>query len=171
MHILSRKTITFGPHVGTLGKHFRSKSAPKGGCFFLCLFRFWPMCDGRPLGAQSGPKGPPRVAQGPQKAPQGRPRDPQKAPRGCPRDPKGTPYDPFCDSLLLSCCFWLMGCCFWLLDCWFWLIDLCFLAHGLFFFLSYGSWLVVITLISLHQNRPGGMRVAIESGPPFGGDV
>ena len=38
-------------------------------------------------------------------------------------------------------------------------------------FLAYGSWLVVITLISLHQNRPGGMRVAIESGPPFGGDV
>ena len=62
-----------------------------------------------PLGAQSGPKGPPRVAQGPQKAPQGRPRDPQKAPRGCPRDPKGTPYDPFCDSLLLSCCFLAYG--------------------------------------------------------------
>ena len=32
--------------------------------------------------------------------------------------------------------------------------------------LAYGSWLVVITLISLHQNRPGGMRVAIESAAP-----
>ena len=105
------------------GEPFWSQKCSKRGVFFLCLFRFWPMCDGRPLGAQSGPKGPPRVAQGPQKAPQGRPRDPQKAPRGCPRDPKGTPYDPFCDSLLLSCCFWLMGCCFWLLDCWFWLMD------------------------------------------------
>ena len=79
----------------------------------MCLFRFWPMCDGRPLGAQSGPKGPPRVAQGPQKAPQGRPRDPQKAPRGCPRDPTDTPYDPLCDSLLLSCCCLAYGLLFW----------------------------------------------------------
>ena len=161
MNILDRKSVIFEPHFGILGNYFGTTNAPKGGCFFLCLFRFWPMCDGRPLGTQSGPKGPPRVAQGPQKAPQGRPRDPQKAPRGCPRDPKGTPYDPFCDSLLLSCCFLAYG--------------LLFLASGLlvlayrlmFFgswavFLAYGSWLVVITLISLHQNRPGGMRVAIE---------
>ena len=86
------------------GAILEPKVPQRGGVFFLCLFRFWPMCDGRPFGAQSGPKGPPRVAQGPQKAPQGRPRDPQKAPRGCPRDPTDTPYDPFCDSLLLSCC-------------------------------------------------------------------
>ena len=34
-------------------------------------------------------------------------------------------------------------------------------------FFGYGSWLVLITLISLHQNRPGGMRVAIEYGQPL----
>ena len=109
MYILGHKSITFWPHFGTLGNHFGAKSDPKGECFFLSLSRFLPMCDGRPLGAQSGPKGPPRVAQGPQQAPQGRPRDPHKAPRGCPRDPKGTPYDPFCDSFLLSCCFLAYG--------------------------------------------------------------
>ena len=161
MYILRQKSTTFYHILAPWGAILEPKVSQRGGCFFLCLFRFWPMCDGRPLGAQSGPKGPPRVAQGPQKAPQGRPRVPQKAPRGCPRDPKGTPYDPFCDSLLLSCCFLAYG--------------LLFLASGLlvlayrlmFFgswavFLAYGSWLVVITLISLHQNRPGGMRVAIE---------
>ena len=45
------------------------------------------------------------------------------------------------------------------------------MVFGLCFFGAHVSWLIVITLISLHQNRPGGMRVAIESGPPFGGDV
>ena len=129
MPILGRKNTTCWPNLGTLGSHFGTKSAPKGGCFFCACSVFGPCATVALWAPKVAPKGSPRVAQGPQKTPQGRPRDLQKAPRGCPRDPTDTPYDPFCDSLLLSCCFWLMGCCFWLLDCWFWLIDYCFFAH------------------------------------------
>ena len=97
------KKCHFGASGWYPGVPFRTKSDPKGVCCVLFLFRSLPVCGCRPLRAQSGPKGPPRVARGFQKASQGRPRDPQKAPRGCPRDPKSTPYDPFCASLSLSC--------------------------------------------------------------------
>ena len=40
------------------------------------------------------------------------------------------------------------------------------MVFGLCFLGAHVSWLIVITLISLHQNRPGGMREAIESAAP-----
>ena len=85
------------------GSHFGAKSVPK--VFFFCACSVFGPCA---MVALWAPKVAPKVPQGsprdPKRHPKGAPGTPKKAPRGCPRDPTDTPYDPFCDSLLLSCC-------------------------------------------------------------------
>ena len=55
-----------------------------------------------------------------------------------------------------------MGCCFLVSGLLVLAYRLMFFGSWAVFLFAYGSWLVGTTLISLHQNRPGGMCEAIE---------
>ena len=113
MYILGRKITLFRLMLAPWGAILEPKVPQRVVFFAFCLFLFWLMCDGRPLGTQSGPKGPPRVAQGPQKAPQRRPRDPQKAPWRCPRASKRHPLWLFFLFLVAELLFLAYGLLFW----------------------------------------------------------